>query len=95
MNFREFFDDDENWEKDMMAQQEQDWKQLQIWTKALSDQTGDNYSVAVQGGVDGYKEPREADTFVLYINQQEITEGDLDQIKQRVQQIAKENGIYL
>jgi len=85
----------EDWQQEMFAGQEEDWKDLQRWTKQLTDSTGDVYSVAVKGDVEGYEDAREADMFVLYINGDEITEGDLPEIKQRIRQIAREAGEYL
>jgi len=85
----------EDWQQEMFAGQEEDWEDLQRWTKQLTDSTGDVYSVAVKGDVEGYEDAREADMFVLYINGDEITEGDLPEIKQRIRQIAREAGEYL
>jgi hypothetical protein len=36
--------------------------------------------------VENYDDPREADMFVIYINGEEIMEGDLSEIKNRVRQ---------
>ena len=94
MNFREWLIR-EDWQQDMFAGQEDDWEILQQWTKQLSKRTGDVYSVAVKGDVKDYDDPREADMFILYINGEEITEGDLREIRGRIRQIAKEYGEYL
>ena len=87
MNFRLWLEN-EDWQQEILGQQERDWKQLQQWTRKLSDYTDDIYSISAS-------DPRESDMFVLYINSQEITEGDLSEIKERIQQIARENGVYL
>ena len=36
--------------------------------------------------------PRDSDHFILYINREEITSGDIPELMQRIRQITKEEG---
>jgi len=94
-SFKQWAEQEHDWDADddqMKAHQEKTWKILQLLTKELSSWSGHNYSVAVDSTA-GYDDPLSADSFILYINQEEIMQGDLDEIHQRLKQIAKEEGM--
>jgi hypothetical protein len=85
---KENYDDDN---ADMYAAQEVSAKKLKELI-ALYNQSGDGKMSISQKG-EGYADQRDSDHFSLYIDGEEITEGDLDELISRVYQICKENGI--
>ena len=85
---KENYDDDNT---DMYAAQEVSAKKLKELV-ALYNQSGDGKMSISQKG-ENYADQRDSDQFSLYIDGEEITEGDLDELISRVRQICKENGI--
>lgn len=76
----------------MYAQQDRDWAAL----KELVDEWNqfEDQKMSISHSGTGYENPRDSDHFVLYLGGEEITQGDLPQIIQRVRQIRKEMGYY-
>jgi hypothetical protein len=92
--FTEWLSDNDDYNDDnesMYAAQEESAKKLKELV-ALYNQSGYGKMSISQKG-ENYTDQRDSDQFSLYINGEEITEGDLDELIKRVHQICKENGI--
>ena len=86
---------EENWDDDneeMRAYQKQMWPVLQQLTKDLSNWNDKTYSVAVDATT-GHQDPLNADSFIFYIDQEEIMRGDLSEIYAHLQQLSRESGM--
>lgn len=84
-----FYDDEDN--EEMYAAQEASAKRLKELITLYNQSMGNTMSVSQKG--ENYKDQRDSDHFALYIDGEEITEGDLDELIKRVYAICKENGI--
>lgn len=78
----------DDFEFQQFAQQEQDVGKLKQEINRYNRETGQTMSVSISG--DG---GRDSDHFVLYIDGQEISRGDLPEIMQRINQIRREEGL--
>lgn len=85
------FDYDDFDREEMYAAQEASANRLKQLVNLYNQSSGKVMSVSQKG--EGYKDQRDSDQFALYIDGEEITEGDLDQLISRVYQICKEQGL--
>lgn len=80
------------WLKENSAYKQQMFQAVQELAKELKDFTGKTYSIALTDA-EGYDDPAYSSLYTLYINGEEIMDGELDEIYSRLRQIAGEHGI--
>ena len=77
-------------EYQQFVQQEEDLEKLKQMVADYNRCGGSKMSIATSG--ENHENPRDSDHFVLYIDGQEITKGDVSELMQRIRQISREEG---
>ena len=83
----------EDYDNSMYDQQDKDWNELKELIDDFNRRNRGTEELSVSHAGD-HENPRDSDNFILYSNQEEVTNGSLQELIAKVKQIRKEYGEF-